>query len=117
MTATGVDLAASDMRPRALGVLATAPDEALRGRSLERFSTARETRICHEVFVGVERIFALIAYDALPTRVRQEPEALLVVLEIGDHDLVEHLAVNSRVRNRTKHFDAAVEIARHEIGR
>ena len=49
--------------------------------------------------------------------VGQELPALLVVLEIGDHDLVEHLLVHGRVEDRAQHLDAAVEIARHHVGR
>ena len=55
--------------------------------------------------------------DARRGAVRQELPALLVVLEIGDHDLVEHLLVHGRVDDRAQHLDAAVEIARHHVGR
>ena len=49
--------------------------------------------------------------------VGQELPALLVVLEIRHHDLVEHLLMHGRIEDRAQHLDAAVEIARHHVGR
>ena len=70
----------------------------LRGeRFFERFSTARQTRICHEIFVGVEGFFARRGLYARGTAIRQELPALLVVLEIGDHNLAENLFVHGGI--------------------
>src|SRR3954454_10198925 len=93
---------------RELAALATAREAAGRG-FFERFSTARETRIGHEVFVGVERFFARRGLDTHRGAVGQEVPALLVILEIRQHDLVEHLLMHRRIENRAQNLDAAVE--------
>src|SRR5664279_6071061 len=90
--------------------------KAARRRFLERFATARQTRICHEILVGVERFLARRGLYARGTAVRQELPTLLVILEVRGHDLAEHLLVHGRIENRAKHFDPAVEIARHHVG-
>src|SRR5215208_134461 len=82
--------------------------EAAGRRLLERFATARKTRIGHEVFVGVERLVARRGLDTHRGAVGQEVPALLIVLEIGHHDLVEHLLVHRRIDDRAEHLDAAI---------
>src|SRR5580658_7415950 len=77
---------AATTRPISFGI--AAPRKAAGRRFLERFSTARQARIGHEIFVGVERLFALRGLDTRRGTVGQERPALFVVLEIGDHDLV-----------------------------
>src|ERR1700692_207047 len=94
-----------------------AADETARRRFLERFTTARQTRIGHEILVGVERFLARRGLYARRTAVGQERPALLVILEIRGHNLAENLLVYGGVKNRSQHFDAAVEIARHHVGR
>src|SRR5437773_11577458 len=65
------------------------------GRGLfERFATAREARIGHEVLVGVEGLFAQRRLDTHRGAVRQEVPALLVVLQISHHDLIVHLLMH-----------------------
>src|SRR5262245_31778760 len=91
--------------------------KAARRRFFERFSTARQTRIGHEIFVGVEGFFARGRLYARGTAVRQELPALLVVLEISHHNLAENLFVHGRIENRTKHLDPAVEVTRHHVRR
>src|SRR6185436_6937167 len=91
--------------------------EAAGRRLFERFATARQTRIGHEVFVGVEWLFARRGLDTHRGAVGQEVPALLIVLEIRRHDLVENLLVHGGIENRAQHLDAAVEIARHHVGR
>src|SRR3954451_22649488 len=92
------------LKGRDLSALAAARKATGRGL-FERFATARKTRIGHEVFVGVERLFARRKLDTHRRAVGQEVPALLVILEIGHHDLVEHLLVHRRIENRAKHFD------------
>src|SRR3954453_805437 len=101
---------------RELAALATAREAARRG-FFERFATARETWIGHEVFVGVERLFARRGLDTHRGAVGQEVPALLIVLEIRHHDLVEHLLGHRRIENRTENPNPAIEIARHHVGR
>src|SRR5215471_4180958 len=117
MTATG---GPRSSRPRAasptrLGALAPA-SEAAGGRVFKRFSTTGQAWVRHEIFVGVERLLAGRGLYARRGAVRQEPPALLVVLEIGHHDLVEHLGVHGRVEHGAEHLDATIEVARHEVG-
>src|SRR5690348_15822975 len=87
---------------------ALAARKAAGRRLFERFATARQARICHEILVGVERLFARRGLDTHRGAVGQEVPALLVVLEIRHHDLVEHLLVHGHVRDRTEDLDAAV---------
>src|SRR5262245_63440616 len=82
--------------------------KAARRRFLERFPTARQARIGHEIFVGVEGFFARGRLYARGTAIRQELPALLVVLEIGHHNLTKNLFVHRRLDNRTKHLDPEV---------
>src|SRR5687767_14199955 len=93
---------------RALAPLA-APREAARRRLFERFATAGQTRIGHKVFVGVERLFARRGLDTHRCAVGQAVPALLVILEIRHHDLVEHLLMDGGILDRAQDFDAAVE--------
>src|ERR1700739_3368275 len=94
----------------------TLADEATRRRFLERFATAGQARIGHEILVGSERLLAGGGLYAHRGAVWQELPALLVVLEIGDHNLAEHLLVHGRIENRAQHLDVAVEVARHQVG-
>src|SRR5215468_2384031 len=64
---------------------------------LERFTASRQARVGHEVFVGVELLLALARPDAGGGAIRQIGPALLVVLEVGEHDLVQHLLVHGRI--------------------
>src|SRR5215467_12673618 len=94
----------------------TLADEAARGRFLEGFATAGQARIRHEILVGIESFLAGGGLYAHRGPVWQELPALLVVLEVGDHDLAEYLLVHGRIENRAQHLDPAVEIARHQVG-
>src|SRR5664279_3823195 len=93
-----------------------AADETARRRFLERFTTARQTRIGHEILMGDEGFLARRGLYARRTAIRQELPALLIVLEIGRHNLAENLLVHRGIENRRQHFDPAVKIARHHVG-
>src|ERR1700758_3767807 len=86
----------------------TLADEAARRGFLEGFATAGQTRIGHEILVGIESLLAGGGLYAHRGPVWQEPPALLVVLEIGDHDLTEHLVVHRRIENRAQDLDPAI---------
>src|SRR5476649_1304322 len=101
------------VRLRAFDVAA---DETARRRFLERFTTARQTRIGHEILMGVEGFLARRGLYARGTAIRQELPALLVILEIRGHNLAENLLMHGSVENRAQHLDPAVEIARHHVG-
>src|ERR1700760_2183486 len=120
MTATAGPLS---MRPcanaparRGISFKVAPPREAARRGFLERFSASRQAWIGHEIFVRVEGLFARRDLDTDRRAVRQEGPALLVVLEVGDHDLIEHLLVDSIVEDRAQRLDASLEIARHHVG-
>src|SRR5476649_880724 len=93
-----------------------AANKTARRRFLERFTTARQTRIGHKILVGVEAFLARRGLYARGTAIRQELPALLVILEIRDHYLAENLLMHGGVENRAQHLDPAVEIARHHVG-
>src|SRR4051794_17261950 len=77
------------------------PFEKGAGRAvLERFSTAGQTRVGHEIFMRVEGRFARGRDYALRVAIRQDAPALLVVDKIGNHDLVEDLFAHRRIENR-----------------
>ena len=65
--------------------------------------------------MGVERLFARGGLDSFARAVGQYPIALLIVHQVGDHDLVQDLLMHSCVLDRRQRLDAAVEIARHQI--
>src|SRR5664279_4612183 len=74
-----------------LGAFDEAADETARRRFLERFTTARQTRIGHEILVGVERFLARGGLYARGTAIPQDLPALLIIFEIGRHNLAENL--------------------------
>src|SRR5262249_61581892 len=77
------------------------PSRQAAGRgSFERFAAARQAWIGHEVLVRVERLLAVGGCDTRGRAVGQERPARFVVLEVGDHDLVEHLLVHGRIMDR-----------------
>ena len=70
-----------------------------------------------EVLVRVERLLALGRRYPDARTVGQYPKALLVVHQIGFHDLIEHVLVHGRIAQRHQRLDAAIEVALHQIGR
>src|SRR5471032_1122830 len=91
-------------------------NETAWGRFFEGFSTAGQTRVGHEVFLGIERLLTVRGLNTDRRPIRQELPTLLVILEVCGHDLVEELFMHRRIENRAQHLDSAVEIARHHIG-
>src|SRR5215210_4903607 len=92
------------------------PRQAARRGLLERLPASGEARICHEIFVQIERLLAGCRLYADRGAVRQKLPALLVILEVCRHDLIQHLLVHGRIRDRAENLDAPVEIARHHVG-
>src|SRR5215831_9756658 len=74
--------------------------KATRGGFFERFATARQTRICHEILVGIERFLARRGLYAGRTAVRQDRPTLLIILQIRDHNLIQNLFMHSWIENR-----------------
>src|SRR3954471_9479310 len=82
-----------------LRAIETAYEAARRG-VFERFATSRQARIGHKVLVGVERLLAFGRLYAMRGAVRQQFPALLIVLEVGHHDLLKHLLVHGGIEDR-----------------
>src|SRR4051794_8336622 len=89
---------------RRLSAIDAAYKAARRG-VFERFATAGQARVCHEILVGVEGFLALARFYAIRGPVGQQFPALFIVLEIRDQDLIEHLLVHGRIEDRTQHLD------------
>jgi len=66
--------------------------------------------------VGVEGFLAQRGLYARGTAIRQELPALLIILEIGRHNLAEDLLMYRGIKNRGQHLDPAIKITRHHIG-
>src|SRR5271154_7549907 len=66
--------------------------------------------------MSVELFLVRAGLDARRSTIGKELPALLIVLEVGHHDLIEHLLVNRRIDDRAENFDATIEVARHQIG-
>ena len=60
--------------------------------------------------VGVEGFLARGGLYARGTSVRQELPALLVILEVCDHDLAENLLMHGCVEDRAQNLDRALSI-------
>src|SRR6185312_8461860 len=84
-------------RPAGPGSTVSTFRESFGAGVLKRFSTSGQARIGHEIPVRVERFLAGAGNDAPARAGGQNGPALLVVQEIGEHDLVEHLLVDGRV--------------------
>src|SRR6266700_4076921 len=95
ITATGGPLSSRPCAPaarRRCCLAAVEPaDETSRRRFLERFTTAGQARIGHEIVVGVEGLLARGCRYATRRTIRQYLPALFSVLEIGNHDLAKNL--------------------------
>src|SRR5262249_27461147 len=71
--------------------------EAAREAILQRLPATGEAGIGHEILVGIERLLALGQANALRGAVREDAPALLVVLEVCHHDLVQDLLVHGGI--------------------
>ena len=118
---TVIEPALGGERGHGRGTICRALSQAAAGGArrgfFERLAAAGQARIGHEIVVELKFSSPGAGHDARRRTITAELPALLVVLEIGDHDLVEHLFVHRRIEDRAQHFDATVEIARHHVGR
>src|SRR4029077_19895943 len=89
-------------------------DNKTRVPSPQRLTSSGQARTRHKVISGTR---AVTIEHALVAPGRRQTPALQRITEVRHHDFVQHLAVHSRVFNRHQCLDAAVEIARHPIGR
>ena len=81
----------------------------------ERAAPAGQARIGHEIAVRGERPGT--GRDPPVVPVGAQGPALRLVLEVGDHDLLEDLPVHRRVLDRHQRLDAPVHVARQPVGR
>src|SRR5688500_10738077 len=84
---------------------------------LQRFAAAGEAWVGHEIAMCVEKLLTLARANTARRAVGKKLPALLVVLEVRHHDLVEHLRVHGGIGERHHRLDAAVEVARHHVRR
>src|SRR5690606_40690539 len=68
--------------------------DPFRCMGLQRFAAAREAGIGHEIFLRVESLFPLLRHDPPRGPVRQYFETLLIVHDVSEHDLLQHLLVH-----------------------
>src|SRR6516164_4916846 len=87
--------------------LSGAPAQRHRKGLDQRFAAARQTRIGHEIIVRVERLLPARGRDSLARAVRQYAKALLIIHQVGLHNLVEHVFVNGRIEQRNERLDAS----------
>src|SRR5215213_8913271 len=100
MIATGRPTARRPCASRVIGLTLSTFRESPGAGAFDGFSTAGETGVGHEILVGVERFLPRAGNDAPARAVRKDRPALLVVEQIGEHDLVEHLLMNRGVEDR-----------------
>src|SRR3546814_14833140 len=82
---------------------------------VERGSAHRQRRIVHEIMMQVE--WLVVRSSANIGAVWLQYPALLVIDQIGHEYLIENLVVDGRIPARHHIFDAAIEIARNQVGR
>src|SRR4051812_23650857 len=75
---------------------------------LERAAPTREAWIGHEEGMGAEPVELLGIAHVAPVGLHDP--ALRLVLEVGRHDLLEHLLVHGLVLDRYQCFDAPIQI-------
>src|SRR3546814_18626392 len=98
---------------RRSGLLQYQPGRLL--RLLQGRAAAGQAGIRHEVSVRAERLRRRA--HAPEGSLRLENPALRLVVEIGDHDLVEDLLVDRCVLDGNQGLDPAVQIAGHPVRR
>src|SRR5262245_14592392 len=65
----------------------------------------------------IKRFLAGARPDAFGGAIGQDAPALLIIFQVGNHDLVEDLLVYRRVGNRHHDLNATVQVARHHVRR
>ena len=81
----------------------------------QRRASPGEAGIGHKKLMGIEHL--RFPGTALVGPVRLKDPALGGVLEIGDHNLIQHLTVNRRILDGHQRFDAPIDVAGHPVGR
>src|ERR1700678_3921752 len=84
---------------------------------LESAAATGQRRIRHEVSMRTKRVLCHCLRVADISAVGMHVPALGLVLKQRNHDLVENLLMNRGVLDRNQGLDAAVEGARHPVGR
>ena len=65
--------------------------------------------------MSVERLLAFGQRNPYARAVGQHPKALLVVHQVGFHDLIEHMLMHCGIEQRNEGLDTSIEIALHEV--
>src|SRR5690606_11203817 len=87
-----------------------------RNAVLQRRAAAGQARVLHEVLMRVECLFAGLERHPLPGAVGLQRPALLIVPEVGDHDLVKHLLMDGLVEYWHQRLDPVVQVPWHQVG-
>src|ERR687888_172955 len=69
-------------------------------RRFEGFPTARQTGVGHEIGMRIERLFIFRLLYANARTIGQNQITLLVIEQIGNHDLIEDLLMHGRIEDR-----------------
>src|SRR5690606_1044687 len=84
---------------------------------LERGSTPGETRVVHEIGVSIKGLLALPQAASAVGPIRLQFVTLLVVFQIGNHDLVQNLIMDRGIEDRHHDLTPPVEVTRHPVRR
>ncbi len=87
------------------------------GQVLDLVSAARQRRIGHEVLVSRERALAVPAGRPVVGALGVQQPTLRLVIQVGHHDLLEHLLVHRRILDGCHDLDPPVEISGHPVRR
>src|SRR3954452_24430833 len=102
--------------PAALHVASGWPDRRKAGwLTVQGAATTGKAGIGHEV--GVCAGGSVARRNAAVAAVRVEHPALRLVVEIGDHDLVQDLLMHGWVPDRHQRLDPTIQVARHPVRR
>jgi hypothetical protein len=102
--------------PAALHVASCRPDRRKAGRlTVQGAATTGKAGVGHEVGVGAGGSSA--RRNAAVAAVGLEHPALRLVIEIGDHDLVQDLPMDGQVLDRHQRLDPTIQVARHPVRR
>src|SRR6202042_3792562 len=88
--------------------LASRSDMLERARQiLDLLASAGQRGVGHEVVVGRKRSLSVPSGRTMIGALGVEEPALSLVIEIGDHDLLQHLLMDGRVLHRHHNLDTA----------
>ena len=91
--------------------------EAFRAGFAQRLSSTGERRIGHEIAMRVKWLLVTCGYEPFARTGGKDCPALLVIEQIGQHNLVQNLLMNRRVEDWKQNFHPAVKVSSHQVSR